>query len=61
MYPLGFVSSCASGSPLPLSLFTNKLVCIACVYCLPVSLECSETQCLQSSLVKEIIPNKNWF
>lgn len=29
--PLGFVSSCASGSLLCLSLFTNKLVCIACL------------------------------
>uniref|UniRef100_A0A8C4UI16 Uncharacterized protein n=1 Tax=Falco tinnunculus TaxID=100819 RepID=A0A8C4UI16_FALTI len=31
MYPLGFVSSCASGSSLCLSLFTNKLVYIACL------------------------------
>lgn len=31
VHPLGFVSSCASGSPLCLSLFTNKLVCIACL------------------------------
>lgn len=30
-YPLGFVSSCASSSPLHLSLFTNKSVCIACL------------------------------
>lgn len=30
-YPLGFVSSCASGSPLCLSLFSNKLVCVACM------------------------------
>uniref|UniRef100_A0A803YGC2 Uncharacterized protein n=1 Tax=Meleagris gallopavo TaxID=9103 RepID=A0A803YGC2_MELGA len=40
VFPLGFLSSCASCSPL------CALVCspVNCAYCLPVSWECSRTQ-----------------
>lgn len=53
-FPLGFLSSCASGSPL------CALVCspVDCAYCWPVSWERSRTQCLQAVWLKRLLPIK---
>lgn len=63
-FPLGFLSSCASGSPL------CALVCspVDYAYCWPVSWERSRTQCLQAVWLKRLLPiktgskhlKKNW-